>query len=167
MKNITLYDGRNHNINTCIGCDIYNGSIDMSQSIIYENDFFRIMQDTETPIPGFFVISSKRHIRTLNDLSEKELQNLFPLLLKLRRGMSDLLKIEKVSTIQEDGSKNGHFHLWLFPWHSWMDDLYSNELETSRIRKIMKYAQNNMRKKENIETIHAAIRTMRKIFDDN
>jgi len=76
MKSLTLYDGRTCTFDNCIGCDVYSGDIDMSESLVYENDLFRIIHDTENPIPGFFVISPKRHIRTLNELTEEELKNL-------------------------------------------------------------------------------------------
>ncbi len=161
MKYLTLYDGRKFSIDSCIGCDIYNGKIDMSKSLIYENDFFRIIQDTENPIPGFFVISSKRHIRTFNELTSEDLYSLFRLITKTRKGMEKILGIKKVSTIQEDGNENMHFHIWFFPWYPWMNELNLNGYDTEKVRSIMKYSQENLRTDENIRKVHSAVNLMK------
>ncbi len=164
MKSITLYNGKTCVISNCIGCDVYNGEIDMSESIIFENSLFRVIQDTETPIPGFIVISSKRHIRTLNELNSEEQQNLCDLIIRTRKGMKDVLGIDKVSLLQEDGSENSHFHPWFFPWYSWMDSLNIIGSDTEKIRKIMKYSQENLRTTENIQKIHDVIALMRSAY---
>ncbi|MEX1013924.1 MAG: HIT domain-containing protein [Candidatus Paceibacterota bacterium] len=164
MKSLTLYDGRRCSINNCIGCDVYNGNIDMSDSLVYENDLFRVVHDTENPIPGFFVISSKRHVRTLNELNSKELENLFNLIVRTRKGMEDILGIEKVSLIQEDGPENMHFHLWFFPWYSWMNELELIAFDTEKMRKIMKYSQENMRTDDNIQKVHNAVEAMKSVY---
>ncbi len=87
MKSIILYDGREINLNGCIGCEMYDEKIGMSQAIVYQDDLFTVAQDVETPIYGFLVISSKRHVRTLNDLTTLEQQRLFELIVKTRRGL--------------------------------------------------------------------------------
>lgn len=163
MKSLTLYDGRTCLINNCIGCDVYNGNIDMTDSLVYENNLFRVIHDTENPIPGFFVISSKRHLRTLNELNSKELENLFNLIVKTRKSMEDVLGIKKVSLIQEDGPEGMHFHFWFFPWHAWMNELDFNGSDTEKIRKIMKYSQENMRTNEDTRKVHDAVETMKSV----
>ena len=164
MKSITLYDNRMCSINNCIGCDVYNGNIDMSKSLIFENDLFRVIHDTENPIPGFIVISSKCHVRTLNELTPEELQNLFEIITKTRKGMEDLLGIKKVSFIQEDGPESMHFHPWFFPWYSWMNELNLDGSDTEKIRKIMKYSQENLRTDENLKKVHHAVEVMRSAY---
>ena len=151
-------------VNNCIGCDVYNGSIDMSDSLVYENDFFRVIHDTENPIPGFFVISSKRHIRTLNELKPEELQSLFEVMVKTRKGMEDILGLKKVTIIQEDGPENMHFHPWFFPWYPWMDELCFDGSDTEKIRKIMIYSQENLRMDENLKKVHSAVKAMRSVY---
>ena len=164
MKSIILYDGRICPINDCIGCDVYNGNIDMSQSLIFENDLFRVIHDTENPIPGFIVISSKRHVRTLNELTAEELKNLFEIVTKTRKGMESILGVTKVSYIQEDGPESMHFHPWFFPWYSWMSELDLEGSDTEKIRKIMKYSQENLRTEKNLKKVHSAVEAMKSAY---
>jgi diadenosine tetraphosphate (Ap4A) HIT family hydrolase len=151
---LTTYDGKECEV-TCIGCDVYDGRVDMSYSVLYEDDFFRIVQDTENPIPGFFVIGSKRHFRTLNEMNTEESRRLLPLIIETRRVMQEVLGVTKVTLIQEDGPDFMHFHPWLFPWYSWMDEIEGNA--TNKIREIMKYSRENMKTEENISQINDAV----------
>ncbi len=70
MKLIT-YDGQECEFD-CIGCDVYDGRVSLSHSILYEDAYWRIVQDTENPIIGFFVVGSIRHFRTLTEMNEEE-----------------------------------------------------------------------------------------------
>lgn len=151
---LTTYDGQECEFD-CIGCDVYDGRIPMSHSILYEDDYWRIVQDTENPIIGFFVIGSKRHFRTLNEMNEGESKRLLPLILETRRVMAEILGIQKTTLIQEDGSDTMHFHPWLFPWHQWMDDIEGRE--TEKIRAIMKLSRDTMRTEKNIKDINEAL----------
>lgn len=45
--------------------------------MIYENDNFTLSQDRELPIVGFLIISPKKHVETLNELSVKEINEMF------------------------------------------------------------------------------------------
>jgi diadenosine tetraphosphate (Ap4A) HIT family hydrolase len=151
---LTTYDGKECEVE-CIGCDVYDGRVALSHSILYEDDYWRIVQDTENPIIGFFVIGSKRHFRTLNEMNKEESRRLLPLILETRRVMEEVLGIKKVTLIQEDGPETMHFHPWLFPWYPWMDTVEGRE--TEKIRAIMKYSRETMRTEENIKEINDAL----------
>lgn len=161
MKLIT-YDNQECNFE-CIGCDVYDGRVNLEHSILYEDDYWRVIQDTENPIKGFFVISPKRHFRTFNEMNIEEKKGLLPLILETRRVMEEVLGIKKVTLIQEDGPGNMHFHPWLFPWHSWMDDIEGNE--TEKIRKIMTFSKEKMRTEENIKEINESVTKAKKYFN--
>ncbi len=161
MKLIT-YDGQDCEFD-CIGCDVYDGRIPMSHSVLYEDDCWRIVQDTENPIIGFFVIGSKRHFRTLNEMKEEETKRLLPLILETRRVMEKVLGIKKVTLIQEDGTEKMHFHPWLFPWYPWMDEIEGRE--TEKIRAIMKLSRETMRTEKNIEEINVALEKAKVAFN--
>lgn len=158
---LTTYDGKECETE-CIGCDVYNGRIDMSHSIIYEDDCWRIVQDTENPIVGFFVIGSKRHFRTLAEMNEDETRRLLPLILETRRVMAEVLGIKKVTLIQEDGPEAMHFHPWLFPWHPWMDEIEGRE--TEKIRAVMKFSRETMRTQQNIQNVNMALEKAKAAF---
>ena len=158
---LTTYDGKECEVN-CIGCDVYDGRIPMEHSILYEDNYWRIMQDTENPIIGFFVIGSKRHFRTLNEMNEEESRRLFPLILETRRVMVEVLGIKKTTLIQEDGPVTMHFHPWLFPWYPWMDEIEG--LGTEKIRAIMKISRDTMRTEQNIQNINEALEKAKAAF---
>jgi diadenosine tetraphosphate (Ap4A) HIT family hydrolase len=159
---LTTYDNQICEV-TCIGCDAYDRRIPLSHSILYEDDYWRIVQDTENPIIGFFVIGSKRHFRTLGEMTHEESKRLLPLILETRRVMQEVLGIEKVTLIQEDGPESMHFHPWLFPWYSWMDNIEGRE--TEKIRTIMKFSRENMRTKENINDVNIALEKAKTSFN--
>lgn len=103
-------------------------------------------------------------MRTLNDLNQEELQNLFVLIEKTRRAMKDILGIEKVSFVQEDGPDGMHFHPWFFPWYAWMNELGLEGSDTSKIRKIMEYSRNHLRNEKNLKKIHSDVQSMRSAY---
>lgn len=158
---LTTYDGQNCEVE-CIGCDVYDGRIPLKHSILYEDNYWRIVQDTENPIIGFFIIGSIRHFRTLNEMNTEETKRLFPLILETRRVMQQVLGIQKVTLIQEDGPESMHFHPWLFPWYPWMDEIEGRE--TEKIRAIMKFSRETMRTQENIQNINLALEKAKAMF---
>lgn len=161
---LTTYDGKECEVN-CIGCEVYDGRIPMSHSILYEDDYWRIVQDTENPIIGFFVIGPKRHFRTLTEMNEEEAKRLLPLILETRRVMLEVLGIKKTTLIQEDSIEVMHFHPWLFPWHPWMDEIDGRE--TEKIRTIMKVSRDTMRNEENIREVNSALEKAKVAFKVN
>ncbi len=76
--------------------------------------------------------------------------------------MREVLGIQKVTLIQEDGSENMHFHPWLFPWHSWMEEIEGRE--TEKIRTIMKLFRETMRTEENIQNVNLALEKAKAAF---
>lgn len=162
MKLIT-YEGKECEVDNCIGCDVYDGRIDMSHTILYEDSHWRVVQDTENPIEGFFVISPKRHFRTLNEMNTEESRDLLPIITETRRVMEEVLGINKITLIQEDGPNTMHFHPWLFPWHSWMDEIEGTA--TEKIRKVMQHSRKNMRNEENISKVNTAFKKAKGAFN--
>ena len=96
-------------------------------------------------------------------MTHEESKRLLPLILETRRVMQEVLGIEKVTLIQEDGPESMHFHPWLFPWYSWMDNIEGRE--TEKIRTIMKFSRENMRTKENINDVNIALEKAKTSFN--
>lgn len=159
---ITTYDGKECEVD-CIGCDAYDGRVNLTDSILYEDDYYRIVQDTENPISGFFVVGAKRHFRTLNEMNQEEAKRLLPLIVETRRVVCKVLGIQKTTLIQEDGPENMHFHPWLFPWHPWMDGIEGRE--TEKIRAVMKYSREHMRTDENVREVNTALEKAKAAFE--
>jgi len=133
----------------CIACEIGKGNIIPPGGIIYETDNFFIQQDLETPLKGFLVIVSKKHLKSIGQLSLDEVTELANLIYKSRLALNEINDIKEVVIIQEERSK--HFHAWLFPRYNWMNDLFENSL--TDIRKIMQYTKSNMNNEKNIKEV--------------
>lgn len=141
----------------CIGCSISTGEVIPPGGIIRETENFILHQDPEIPIKGFLIIASKKHIKSISQLSHEESQELFDLVYKARHALESIDDIKEVSIIQEE--RSSHFHLWLLPRYQWMDDICINSLST--IREIMNYARENCKTTKYINEILMTVELIR------
>ena len=135
----------------CIGCDLLKAKAEK----VGETKNFVVRQDYETPIPGFMIISSKKHIKGIEDLSEDERKEFIELLFRVRKAMTDALGIKYVYIAQKEDSiiNRSHFHIWLFPRYGWMEE-YGRKIAS--ITHIVDYARKNMKTDENIAKVKQA-----------
>ncbi len=131
---------------SCIGCALEKGLIKTVGHKILETSFFCVQQDYEIPIPGFIVISSKRHITGFADFNKNEEKEFIQLLCQLRRIMIQKLKIKYIDILHaektiESKTNPSHFHIALLPDYSWMNGL--------NYREVFEFARRNMKTKKN------------------
>ena len=141
----------------CIGCSIGNGEIIPPGEIIMSTANFLLHQDPEIPIKAFLIITSKKHIKSLSELTCEESQELFSLVYRARMALKNIKDINEVSIIQEE--RSGHFHLWLLPRYEWMDEKFENSLST--VREIFFYAKDNYKTEKNITDVLATVGIIR------
>lgn len=134
----------------CIGCSLGNYDMDPPGGIIYEDDLFIAHQDPEIPIKGFIVLTCKKHFNSINQLDDEQRMKLIELTNKVILYLKELKITEQVTIVQEERSK--HLHIWIFPYHSWMDEKFGKGV--SYLRDICKYAQQNSTKKEISEILN-------------
>ena len=144
---IISVDGKTINSN-CLACSIANKEISPYSGIIYETDNFIVSQDIEIPIPGFLIISSKRHFQSILDFSPEELQEFTQVLFKTRNALKQVALINFVTIIQKE--TRPHFHLWLLPKLTWMEK-FGDKL--NGISDILEYARQNLKTGENLAEI--------------
>jgi len=137
----------------CLGCAVQKGEVEIIGGIIAETDHFLVAQDFEIPIPSFLILFSKRHLISLADFSEAEKKDFTEFLVKVREAMRDSLGIDKVTLVQEEKSTH-HFHVWLFPWYKWMEEVGK---DLSSVRKIMEYARENLKTEANLKKVREDI----------
>lgn len=156
---MTIYDmlGKKWECN-CLGCSIGNGEIIPPGGLIMETENFVLHQDPEVPLKGFLIVASKKHIRSISELTEEESKELFNLVYKGRMAQKTIEDIREVTIIQEE--RSGHFHLWLLPRYEWMDGKFNNSL--SAVREFSAYAKANLKTEENIKDILSAVDQIRK-----
>lgn len=101
---------------------------------------FTVHQDWEVPIPGFFIITPLRKIRSICEFTREEEAEFITLLGRVRKGMHDILHISDVYLFQNEDSHHS-FHLWMFPRHRWMER-FGRGIES--VRPIITYAKEHM-----------------------
>jgi diadenosine tetraphosphate (Ap4A) HIT family hydrolase len=117
--------------------------------IVTETKYFIVAQDWEVPIPGFFVLSARRDIRSLEEFDDAEAAEFGVLLKQIRRGMRESLGIDTVYFFQNEDSAHG-FHVWIFPRHEWMER-FGKKIQS--VRPIMEFAVANM----NTDSVRAEV----------
>jgi diadenosine tetraphosphate (Ap4A) HIT family hydrolase len=131
----------------CVGCQIEKGEIDAADFLVVRTEHFMVSQDLEVPLPGFYIISTRRHVFSVDEFTVEEQVELGKLLHAVRSGMRKELKIKTVYLFQDEANDN-HFHLWLFPRWEWMKPF---GFKVQSVRSIVDHAKTTMRTRENFE----------------
>jgi diadenosine tetraphosphate (Ap4A) HIT family hydrolase len=98
----------------CMGCAISEQSMTVPGGFILRTQYFCVHQDLLIPLPGFLVIASRRHIRSLSETDEAEYKDFSRLFRITQRAIKEITGVEFLTIVQEESSI--HFHLWFFPW---------------------------------------------------
>ncbi len=116
MKKIKLTDNRIIDVPACTGCTMVelNRAGQLPMAPIWSGKYCWALQDLETPMPGFYVISPYRHIFSITDLSPDEYDEYNQLILMTRRGLGDVLGIRRAHIYQEE-KPSSHLHTWILP----------------------------------------------------
>lgn len=121
--------------------------------MVYEDACFHAHQDYGVPIPGFIVISSKRHLRSMSDFNEEEQKNFGIILCKVRTAMEKALDIKTVYTAQKERDKDP-FHFWILPRYPWISEMFGNS--TASISNSLDYAKDKLKTEENLKAVVAS-----------
>ena len=135
----------------CMGCDIVNHKLVPPGGYVYEDDFINISADPEIPIVGFMILGIKKHVKSINELTRDERIRIIDVLNLTIEKMKSSNICEEVLIVQEE--KASHFHIWILPMHSWMEEYKKN---VRNIKDIINYSKENFNdsvKKELLEAI--------------
>jgi diadenosine tetraphosphate (Ap4A) HIT family hydrolase len=140
----------------CAGCAINSGEYVPPCGLIYKSDHFAVNQDFEIPISGFMIISCKRHIQSIDQLTDEEQKEFIQIISNIRRGMREELGMEQVALISYEipGRIDDHFHLWMYPVTKEATDKFGTGIKA--IKPMMLYAKENMKTPENIKKVEEA-----------
>lgn len=134
----------------CMGCDIANHKLIPSGEYVYEDDFINISADPEIPITGFMVLGVNKHIKSMNDMTRFERNNIIKLLNKTIKVIKKTNIAQEVLIIQEE--KASHFHIWIVPVHDWMEAFGKS---VTNIKEIINYSKKNFNEEKKIELLKA------------
>lgn len=139
----------------CIGCALREGGLKRLGKKVFETKNFDVEQDFETPIPGFMIISSIKHLKSIEDFSESQRKEFIELLFQTRRALTKILKVKYVYIIQKEDTiiARSHFHFWLFPRYAWMNKF---DDKIASVTDIIKYARENLNKPKNLQAVKEA-----------
>jgi diadenosine tetraphosphate (Ap4A) HIT family hydrolase len=98
----------------CMGCAISQRAMLVPGDFICQTQYFVVHQDPLIPLPGFLVIASRRHIRSIAEMHDAEYQELARLIRVTHHAIKQTTQIEFLTLVQEESSV--HFHIWFFPW---------------------------------------------------
>ena len=101
---------------------------------VQKTGHFVVHQDPLIPLPGFLVIASLRHIRSISEMQDTEYQELSVLIRSTQYAIKESVRVESLTLVQEESST--HFHLWFFPWTQNVIERYGSP-SLSKIRTIM------------------------------
>ena len=124
---------------------------------IIKTRHFDAGQDWETPIPAFFIIRAMKKIRSISEFTDDEATEFIKLVHMLRKGMKEILGIEKTMFFQNEGSEHT-FHFWLFPRYGWMERFGTGSRSMMAIKE---YAMENMSGEDNKGKVIEAVMKMR------
>ena len=159
MKN---YKNEEIEFSGCPGCAYGKHEFELPCGMAYEDEYFTMSQDWELPIIGFFVLSPKRHVEKLEELSEFERNKMFEIVNTTIKSLRDNNICERFDVVFEE-KENVHFHVWIMPRHKWMKEKYGDII--TNVGSIFAYAKANYRNDETFNKIVEVTELIKKYFN--
>lgn len=125
---------------------------------ILEGKYFEVHQDRGTPIPGFFILDTKRKIHSVSEFKDDEAEEFITMLTKVRKAMKEVLGIEYVYLFQREDNLEYYFHFWIFPKYEWMIKKCGQRIQPNEVGK---YARENMSNEQTIKQVKEAAKKVR------
>lgn len=134
----------------CMGCDIANHKFIPPGGYVYEDDFINVSADPEIPIKGFMVLGINKHIKSMNDMTAYERNNIVDVLNKTIEVIKKINIAKEVLIIQEE--RASHFHIWIVPLHDWMKEYGKSVVN---IKEIINYSKKSFNEEQKMELLKA------------
>ncbi len=139
----------------CMGCAIADAKIKTPGGIIYDGKNAVLVADPEIPIPGFFIVNTKRHVKSFSELTTEERHEVIDIVAITEKALKELKITKDIVIVQEERAQ--HFHVWIFSYHDWMNAKFGKGIQY--LRDILRYARDN----SNQETIDEVLITIEKV----
>ena len=157
------YNNKEIVFNGCPGCAYGRHEFHLDCGMSYENERFTLSQDWELPIQGFFIVSLKRHIEKLSELTTDERNEMFYIVDKTVKILRENNICDRFDYIFEE-RPNRHLHVWILPRYNWMDDIVDHIIYNIGI--IFDYAKKNFRNDENYKKIKEITEIVKSSFNE-
>jgi len=156
MRTITLSNGQRVEVD-CLSCALTSGLIEPEGGVIYESKHFHAHQDVAYPIQGLVILASKRHFKSMDELTGEEQIDYIQTLTKIRKAQRDNLGIEYVYYFYNEDTTH-HFHTWMVPRYEWMKD-FGHSVES--LRPVLRHARNEMNGEIDVAVVMEAIEKLK------
>ena len=103
----------NEQTSGCYGCSIIKGEKVLPGGVICDGKAAILAADPDVPVPGFLIITAKRHIRAFSELTKEERIEIGDILSCAEKALRSLNIADRITLVQEERSE--HFHIWIFP----------------------------------------------------
>ena len=127
----------NEQTSGCYGCRIIKGEKELPGGVIHDGKAAILAADPDVPVPGFLIITAKRHIRAFSELTKEERIEIGSILYCAEKALKELHIVNEITLVQEERSE--HFHIWLFPMYDWMIERFGTGIRY--LRDISEYAK--------------------------
>ncbi|WP_455661780.1 HIT family protein [Pradoshia sp.] len=155
MRTITLSNGKIVEVE-CLSCALTSGLIEPDGGVIAETAHFHAHQDVAYPIKGLVIVASKRHVISLDELTEEERLDYINFLAKIREAQRNALGIDHVYYFYNEDTTH-HFHTWMVPRYQWMES-FGRSVES--VRPVLLHTRTEMNDEENREEMHDGIQRL-------
>ena len=135
-----------------MGTAIIEGKLKVPGGIIYDGNYLVVNQDPAVPIPGFLIITLKRHVHSFSLLAKEEREEISEVLFKTENILKRIGISKNFTLVQED--RCPHFHIWIFPDENWAGNDFPKGVK--KIYEQLSYAKENVTQEiidKTIETI--------------
>ncbi len=140
----------------CLSCQIVKGTKETIGGTILDTKYFHAHQDFAYPIPGLVILASKRHIYSIDEMSEEEAYEYIDALRKIRTAQRTALGIDKVYYFYNEDTTH-HFHTWMVPRYDWMNE-FGRSVES--VRPVLLHAKDNMKDDISIAKVKQAAKKL-------
>ena len=146
----------------CPGCAFAKHEFELPCGIAYENERFTLAQDWELPIEGFMIVSPKRHIEKLSELSRDERIEMFDIVDRTIKILRENDVCENFDVIFEERADR-HLYVWIMPRHEWMMEICEDIIDNVKV--VCDYAKENFRNDKVYERISEISEMVREGFE--
>jgi len=160
IHKITDYKGSARKF-TCLACAREKREVDLGD--IVKSKYFDAHQDYEIPIPGTIIITSRRHIQSVDEFTKEEQLDFIDFLCQVRSALRKILNIDVVYMYQREDTSH-HYHLCILPRYDWMTEKFGRKIGS--VRSIVNYARKNLKIKREIEKTENATKKLKQFFQE-
>lgn len=114
------------------------------------------------PIEGFMIVSPKRHIEKLSELSRDERIEMFDIVDRTIKILRENGVCENFDVIFEERADR-HLHVWIMPRHEWMMGICEDIIDNVKV--VCDYAKENFRNDKVYERIDEVSEMVREGFE--